>query len=156
MRVRTPLGVERLMLVVDLVAPVMSLGVADARVATCIVLSVEFVDARVVGGGLGRRGVGERAAWVVAFVFGLLHGLGFAGALREVGLPQGAIPVALLFFNVGVELGQILFVAVCLGVIGVIRRVPALLPSWSWRIAPYAIGGVAMFWVIQRTSGFVG
>jgi hypothetical protein len=95
---------------------------------------------------------------VVSFTFGLLHGFGFAGALAEVGLPQKAIPIALLFFNVGVEIGQILFVA---GVVGVIAATAALarrvrLPDtrWAWSVSPYAIGGVAAFWLIQRIAAF--
>ena len=94
----------------------------------------------------------------MAFSFGLLHGFGFAGALSEVGLPQAAIPVALLFFNVGVELGQLLFIASVFVVIAlarqVMRRSRVSQPAWAWRIPPYAIGSVAMFWVIQRIAAF--
>ena len=93
--------------------------------------------------------------WNVAFIFGLLHGLGFAGALSEVGLPQQAIPLALLFFNVGVELGQIAFVLVVLGLIALLNRVPRKRPTWSWLVAPYAIGSIAAFWVIQRSAQFL-
>jgi len=100
--------------------------------------------------------------WVIAFSFGLLHGLGFAGALREVGLPQNAIPLALLFFNVGVELGQLLFIGIVMAVIAVAVRAakkfsqlnlaPQSALAWCENISAYAIGGVAMFWVIQRTA----
>jgi hypothetical protein len=90
--------------------------------------------------------------------FGLLHGFGFASALNEVGLPQSAIPVALLFFNVGVELGQLLFIASVFVVIAlarrVMRRIGVSQPAWAWRVPPYAIGSVAMFWVIQRIAAF--
>jgi hypothetical protein len=104
-----------------------------------------------------------RAPWVVAFTFGLLHGFGFAGALNEVGLSQGQIPVALLFFNVGVEAGQLLFVAVVLTLRAMgqqfARRFPlqTLNPRLSTRVGllpPYAIGSVAMYWVIQRIAAF--
>ncbi|HEY5705136.1 MAG TPA: HupE/UreJ family protein [Terrimicrobiaceae bacterium] len=98
----------------------------------------------------------SRAPWVVAFIFGLLHGLGFAGALSEVGLPQHAIPFALLFFNIGVEIGQLAFIAAVLGIAAAGRRLPIRAPSWGWRVTPYAIGSVAMFWVIERTVGFLG
>ncbi|MEO8351747.1 MAG: HupE/UreJ family protein, partial [Chthoniobacteraceae bacterium] len=81
-------------------------------------------------------------------------GLGFAGALSEVGLPQQAIPLALLFFNVGVEIGQIAFVIVVLGVLKFASRLPLPRPHWGWRVAPYAIGTVAAFWVIERTASF--
>jgi hypothetical protein len=93
-----------------------------------------------------------RAPWIVAFTFGLLHGFGFAGALSEIGLPVGHIPTALLFFNVGVELGQLAFVAAVLGVIGLLRRVPLALPRWTALAPPYAIGGLAMFWFFERIS----
>ena len=95
---------------------------------------------------------------MVAFSFGLLHGLGFAGALAEVGLPPLSIPMALLFFNVGVEIGQLLFIAAVLIVIAVGRRQTAGMqsgaPEWLRRVPPYAIGGIASFWVLQRVAAF--
>jgi hypothetical protein len=95
---------------------------------------------------------------VVSFTFGLMHGFGFAGALAEVGLPQSSIPTALLFFNVGVEIGQLLFVAAVLTVIAVGRRAAQRLrllqPDWLWRVAPYAIGGLASFWLVERVAAF--
>ena len=123
-------------------------------VEACIALSIVFVAAEIIRSRQGGRGLTERAPWVVAFIFGLLHGLGFAGALSEVGLPQHAIPLALLFFNVGVELGQLAFVVVALGILAAARRLPPHVPAWGWRAAPYAIGSVAMFWVIQRVAAF--
>jgi hypothetical protein len=86
----------------------------------------------------------------VAFTFGLLHGFGFAGALSEVGLPEQAIPLALLFFNVGVELGQLAFVAAVFALGWLIARLRPL-PIWSPRLAAYVIGSVAAFWVFERT-----
>ncbi len=91
-----------------------------------------------------------RAPWLVAGTFGLLHGFGFAGALSEVGLPANDIPLALLFFNVGVEAGQLAFVIVVLGFIALMRRIR--LPEWAPILPPYAIGSLAMFWVIERTA----
>ncbi len=123
-------------------------------VEACIALSIAFVAAEVLQSRAGRPGLTQRAPWVVAFIFGLLHGLGFASALSQVGLPQQAIPLALLFFNVGVELGQLAFIAVVLSLRSVARRLPIPAPVWGWRVMPYAIGTVAMFWVIQRTSAF--
>jgi hypothetical protein len=120
-------------------------------VEACIALSIVFIATEIIHSRQGKPGLTERAPWVVAFIFGLLHGLGFAGALSEVGLPQQAIPLALLFFNVGVELGQIAFVGVVLGLIALLNRIPLKRPAWSWRIAPYAIGSIAAFWVIERT-----
>jgi hypothetical protein len=92
-----------------------------------------------------------RFPWLVAFAFGLLHGFGFAGALSEVGLPARAIPLALLFFNVGVEIGQLVFIAVVLTCAWISRRAALGLPQWSPRLAAYVIGSVAAFWVFERT-----
>lgn len=123
-------------------------------VEATIALSIVFVAAEVVHGLRGRPGLTARAPWVVAFSFGLLHGFGFAGALAEVGLPQKAIPVALLMFNVGVELGQLLFVAVVLGLMAMARRLSWHWPRWADYATPYAIGSIAMFWVIERVGAF--
>jgi hydrogenase/urease accessory protein HupE len=123
-------------------------------VEACIALSIVFVAAEIVHRRTGRRGITERWPWVVSFVFGLLHGLGFAGALSEVGLPQQAIPLALLFFNIGVELGQLAFIAILLAAIATLHRLPLRWPDWGWRLAPYAIGSVAALWVIERTAAF--
>jgi HupE / UreJ protein len=113
-----------------------------------------FVAAEIVHGRAGRPGLTERWPWVVAFAFGLLHGLGFASALREVGLPENAIPAALLFFNLGVELGQLAFVGAVLALLALVRLMSLRGPVWSWRLAPYAIGTVAMYWTIERIAAF--
>ena len=102
----------------------------------------------------GRPGLTARAPWIVAFSFGLLHGFGFAGALAEVGLPQADIPLALLMFNVGVEAGQLLFIATILMVIQLWKRTSSLELAWLPRITVYAIGSTASFWVIERTMSF--
>ncbi|MGB0132440.1 HupE/UreJ family protein [Dokdonella sp.] len=125
-------------------------------VEAIIALSIVFVAAEVVHGLQGKPGLTARAPWVVAFAFGLLHGFGFAGALAEVGLPQTAIPVALLMFNVGVELGQLIFVAAVLGLGALLARVPLRWPRWAVYLPPYAIGMVAMFWTIERIDSFWG
>jgi len=123
-------------------------------VEAVIALSIVFVATEVVHGRQGHAGLTERWPWVVAFVFGLLHGFGFAGALREVGLPQTAIPIALLFFNLGVEAGQLFFIAAALGVVAATRHVRVPLPRWAPLLPPYAIGGIAAFWLIERVAGF--
>jgi hypothetical protein len=79
--------------------------------------------------------------------------LGFAGALRDVGLPQHNIPMALFLFNVGVELGQLTFVTIVLFLITVIKRLNFKLPKWSYQIPAYMIGTMAMYWFIQRLAG---
>jgi hypothetical protein len=115
-----------------------------------IALSIVFVAAEVIHANRGRPGITARAPWVVAFSFGLLHGLGFAGALAEIGLPQTAIPLALLMFNVGVELGQIIFVGVVLALMFAVRKLWAREPVWATTSAAYAIGSIAAFWTIDR------
>ena len=109
----------------------------------------------------GRPSAALRRPWLVAFGFGLLHGFGFAGALAEVGLPHHAIPIALLFFNIGVEVGQLAFVAMVLTLGVIMHSVMRLClePASSRRavslidvFAAYAIGTVASFWLIERTS----
>jgi hydrogenase/urease accessory protein HupE len=124
--------------------------VPSAPVEAVIALSIVFVAMEILRSRRGERGLTERAPWLVAGSFGLLHGFGFAGALSEVGLPVNDIPLALLFFNLGVEAGQLAFVVVALGIIALLRRMR--LPRWAELLPPYAIGGVAMFWVIERTA----
>ena len=128
--------------------------VPQRPVEAIIALSIVFVAIEIVRVRQGHASLTARAPWVVAFTFGLLHGFGFAGALAEIGLPPGQIPLALLFFNVGVEAGQLLFIAAMLGFVGALRRVPVRLPRWTALVPPYAIGCVAMAWVIQRVAGF--
>jgi hydrogenase/urease accessory protein HupE len=128
--------------------------VPSAPVEAVIALSIVFVAAEIVHARTGRPGLTVRSPWLVAFTFGLLHGFGFAGALSEVGLPQGQIPVALLCFNLGVEAGQLLFVAAALSFITGIGRIRLPLPRWAELATPYTIGATAMFWVIQRIAAF--
>jgi hydrogenase/urease accessory protein HupE len=124
--------------------------VPSAPVEAIIALSIVFVASEILLSRRGERGLTERVPWLVAGAFGLLHGFGFAGALSDVGLPANDIPLALLFFNLGVEAGQLAFVVVALGVIMLLRRVR--LPQWAPLLPPYAIGSLAMFWVIERTA----
>ena len=128
--------------------------VPPAPVEALIALSIAFVAVEIVRQWHGQDGLTARAPWVVAFTFGLLHGLGFAGALSEIGLPEGQIPLALFFFNVGVEIGQLLFIAAVLGMFAVVRRMRPSWPRWARLAAPYAIGSIAMFWVIERVAAF--
>ena len=125
--------------------------VPSAPVEAVIALSIVFVASEILRIRRGERGLTERAPWLVAGTFGLLHGFGFAGALSQVGLPANDIPLALLFFNLGVEAGQLAFVVVVLGVIALVRNSKFTFPRWTEFFPPYAIGGVAMFWVIERT-----
>jgi hydrogenase/urease accessory protein HupE len=128
--------------------------VPQRPVEAVIALSIVFVAAEIVHARRGREGMAARAPWMVAFTFGLLHGFGFAGALSEIGLPAGHIPLALFFFNVGVEVGQLLFIAAVLSLVALLRRGRMPLPGWAELVPPYAIGSVAMFWVLQRIAAF--
>ena len=92
-----------------------------------------------------------RYPWAVSAGFGLLHGLGFAGALTAVGLPQTDVPAVLLLFNIGVEVGQLLFVAVMLVLIAVLGRFKRVWPSTLRRVPVFVIGAIASYWVIERT-----
>jgi hydrogenase/urease accessory protein HupE len=131
-------------------------------VEASIALSIVFVAGEIIHARQGRPGLTQRYPWVVAFTFGLLHGLGFAGALAQVGLPPLSIPTALLFFNVGVEIGQLLFIAAVLGLIWFGRRVAARLGHGTGsalapvllRSVPYAIGGVASYWLFERIAAY--
>ena len=127
-------------------------NVPQAPVEAIIALSILFVAAEIVHWRQGRAGITRRKPWLVAFTFGLLHGFGFAGALSEIGLPEHAIPLALLFFNLGVEAGQLMFIAISLAAWALVRRLP--MPSWAWRVPVYGIGTMAAFWTIERIAGF--
>jgi hydrogenase/urease accessory protein HupE len=132
-----------------------TLGVVDVPVApveAVIALSIVLVAAEIVHAAAGRPGLTARRPWLVAFAFGLLHGLGFAGALADVGLPPQAIPLALLCFNLGVELGQLVFVAAVLGLGRLATELRLAWPAWAWRLPPYAIGSVAAYWTITRLA----
>jgi hypothetical protein len=128
--------------------------VPQAPVEAVIALSIVFVAAEILRQHRGLEGITARAPWVVAFSFGLMHGLGFAGGLSDAGLPTGHIPTALLFFSLGVETGHFLFIGMVLALIALARRTEIPAPRWARPVPAYAIGSVAMFWVIQRSAAF--
>jgi hypothetical protein len=128
--------------------------VPPVPVEAVIALSIVCVAVEIVRADRGRDGVTARAPWIVAFTFGLLHGFGFAGALSEIGLPQAHVPLALLFFNLGVEVGQLLFIAAVCITVALLRRLQIPFPRWARLVPAYVIGSVAMFWVIQRIAAF--
>ena len=127
-------------------------SVPQQPVEAVIALSVLFVATEIVHWKQGRPGISRRWPWLVAFTFGLLHGFGFAGALSEIGLPEHAIPLALLFFNLGVEGGQLVFIGSLLLLWAALRRLS--MPRWAWRVPVYAIGSMAAFWTIERVVSF--
>ena len=123
-------------------------------VEATIALSILFLASELVKVNRGQTSLTARYPWVVAFTFGLLHGFGFAGALGDVGLPQNEIPLALLMFNVGVELGQLLFIAAVLALLAVVRKVRTEWPDWAHQLPAYGIGSIAAFWFIERINRF--
>ncbi|MEE4108429.1 MAG: HupE/UreJ family protein [Halieaceae bacterium] len=133
------------------------LRVPTPPVEAVIALSVVFLAYELCLSPEHRDPLTRRAPWLVAFAFGLVHGLGFAGALREIGLPEGDVPLALLAFNLGVEAGQLLCIAVVLAVQALALR---LYPPFARATAPlrrasaYGIGSAAAFWVLERLASF--
>jgi hydrogenase/urease accessory protein HupE len=131
------------------------ISVPRPPVEAFIALSIMFVAVEIVRKTQGMSSLASRKPWLIAFVFGLLHGLGFASALAEIGLPQDDILLALLFFNVGVEIGQLAFVAALLVLAVVVRRVATTDQSRKAALASsYAIGSLASFWLIDRIIAF--
>ncbi len=123
-------------------------------VEVIIARSIVFVAAEIVRQRTGRESLTTRSPWMAAFVFGLMHGLGFSGGLGEAGLPAGHIPAALLFFSIGVEIGHFVFIGVVLTAIALVRHMRIPFPRWAGLVPPYAIGAIAAFWTIERFSSF--
>jgi hypothetical protein len=128
--------------------------VPTAPVEAVIALSILFLAAEIVRGRRGEPTLTHQRPWLVALSFGLLHGFGFAGALSEVGLPASAIPVALLLFNLGVEGGQILFIASVLTCSSLLERTPARRLENAWVAPAYCIGALSAYWTLQRVAAF--
>ena len=122
-------------------------------VEAVIALSIAFLALEILKYYKREESITIKYPWLVAFSFGLLHGFGFAGALADLGLPQTTIPSALLFFNVGVELGQILFILIVLACIRLLNLKKSW-PVYLKKIPAYVIGTVASFWLIDRVVGF--
>ena len=136
-----------------------TLGVAHVPgppVEAMIALSIVLLACEIVRTQYGQLSLTSRWPWIVAFTFGLLHGFGFASALTEIGLPQADIPLALFSFNIGVEIGQLMFIGVVLGILACAKRIsmPAMITRGALPVASYAIGSVAAFWFIERLAGF--
>jgi hydrogenase/urease accessory protein HupE len=126
-------------------------------VEAVIALSIAFLANEILLADTGQTPLTVQSPWAVTFAFGLLHGLGFASALREIGLPEADIPLALLSFNMGVEAGQLAFIAVVLLFGFFARRVgffSGALRLHLRRVAAYGIGGIAALWTIERVGGF--
>jgi hypothetical protein len=127
---------------------------AAAPVEAMIALSIVLAASEAVRRERGRSSLTTEWPWIVAFVFGLLHGFGFAGALHELGLPQSDVPLALFSFNVGVEIGQLVFIGVLLLIVHVLGKIVAL-PRSAPLAAAYAIGAIAVYWSVERMAELI-
>jgi len=127
-----------------------------APLNAAIALSILFLGPEIVRCWRGETSFTIRHPWVVAFAFGLLHGFGFASALTGAGLPRSALPLALVSFNVGVELGQLGFVALVLGLERAFRLLEVRWPLWVQALPGYAVGSLGAFWTIQRAALLLG
>jgi hydrogenase/urease accessory protein HupE len=126
-------------------------GLPRQPVESVIALSILFLAVEIVKRKPQAPRLSERIPWVVAFAFGLLHGFGFAGALKEIGLPESELPTALLTFNLGVEVGQLAIVGATIGVLGLLRHAIPAIEQTIIKVATYAIGIIASYWFIERT-----
>jgi len=126
--------------------------IPQAPVEAAIALSIMFVAAEIARQSDPENDFTKRAPWVVAFAFGLLHGLGFGGALKEIGLPQSDVPLALLTFNLGVEAGQLLFVFAVLALKAIFDRLVPFQTPWIRNVMGYAIGSLAAVWFVERVA----
>lgn len=125
-------------------------GIRQDVVEALIALSIVFLAVEIARGARGT--LTQRLPWLVAFAFGLLHGFGFAGALREIGLPEGEVPAALVSFNIGVEAGQLLVVTAVLAALALLRRIRPADEPLVLRAAAYPVGIVGAYWLIERIA----
>lgn len=123
-------------------------GIRQDLVEALIALSIVFLAVEIARG--TRETLTRRLPWLVAFAFGLLHGFGFAGALREIGLPEGEVPAALVSFNLGVEAGQLLVICAVLALLGLLRQLRPQDEAHAIRFASYPVGTVGAYWLIDR------
>jgi hydrogenase/urease accessory protein HupE len=136
-----------------------TLGYASAPLEplnAAIALSILFLGPEIVRRWRGQTSFTIRHPWVVAFAFGLLHGFGFASGLTTMGLPQAEIPLALLLFNVGVEIGQVFFVVLILLLERAFRTLEIRWPRLVEALPGYAVGSLGAYWTIQRTLVMLG
>jgi hypothetical protein len=134
-------------------------GYADAPVVplnAAIALSILFLGPEIVRSWRGETSITIRKPWLVAFLFGLLHGFGFAGALTSAGLPRQDLPLALLSFNVGVEIGQVAFVLLIILLERSFRQLEIRWANWARSLPGYVVGSLGAFWTIQRVAILFG
>lgn len=127
------------------------LGLPQRPVESVIALSILFLAVEIIKKDPSKPRLSERIPWLVAFLFGLLHGFGFAGALSEIGLPESDVPTALLTFNLGVEAGQLAIVATAFIILHALQRVAQSFVKPAITMLTYGIGTISAFWFIERT-----
>ena len=127
--------------------------VPQAPIEIAIAASIAIVAAELAARADGHRSGLSRRPWAMALTFGFLHGLGFAGALAGIGLPVGDIPLALFAFNLGIEIGQLVWIAGFAALGGLMALVGTRTPLWAARAAAYGIGSVAALWCLERIAG---
>ena len=125
-------------------------GVPEKPVNAAIALSIVFIAIEILHFKQGKPSLSTRWPWAIAFGFGLLHGFGFSSALTEIGLPESQLPLALLFFNIGVELGQLSFLFLVYALVWSHRILHAQLPKRTEIIAAYGMGSIASYWFLSR------
>jgi hydrogenase/urease accessory protein HupE len=125
-------------------------------VAASIALSILLLASEILRRQRGEPSLTATWPWAIALLFGLLHGLGFASALIDIGLPKGDVPLALLAFNIGVEVGQLAFIAAVLGLMQLAKqfRIPDIVECRLRTVTAYGVGVVAAFWFVERLAGF--
>ena len=136
-----------------------TLGYANAPLPplnAAIALSILFLGPEIVRSWRGETSLTIRFPWAVAFVFGLLHGFGFASGLSTTGMPKVEVPLALLFFNVGVELGQLVFVFTALALAWSFKVLEVRWSRWATALPGYIVGSLGAYWTIQRTVILLG
>lgn len=146
------------------VAHSLTLGVAAFGIATpptaavnaAVALSILFLGPEMLRAWRGQTSLAMRRPYVVAFAFGLLHGFGFATALTDIGLPRAELPWALLGFNLGVEAGQLLFIAVVGLLVRAVRNLAIQAPHWTGAMPAYTVGGLGAYWTLGRTAVLLG
>lgn len=131
----------------------------SAAIEALVALSILFVAVELMRSRQGASGLAQRRPWLIAFVFGLLHGMAFAGVLADIGLPPDATPQALLLFNLGVEIGQLAFIGAVLALMAAGRWIARMgrwtVPQWTALAPIYVIGALSAYWLIERTVAAV-
>jgi len=130
-------------------------NVSQQITEAAIALSLYFLGIELIRSYRSKNTLMGSYPWIIAGLFGLLHGLGFAGALSEVGLPQTDIPLALFSFNIGIEAGQLLFLGVVVLIWAALKRLPFSWPAFVKYIPPYVIGSLAVLWFLERIGSII-